>query len=391
MTVRVLVVLPGVSPDGGAERSFVAMAPGLQELGVRLHVAVLTERQGLVADLERRGVVIHDLSATRGVRARARRLVAVMKAIDPDLVHASLHEANVPAQIAARVRGVPVLVTWANTDYGAVRHAEPGAPIAKLGAVRLLDAVLGHWARTWYHAVTVGVAELNATALRIPRSRVMIGRRGRDPEAFTFCEHSAGLNDASRERPGTEAAQVVLAIGRQDKQKGYPILLRQFDQLAQHRPGVRLQIVGRSGSATPEVRRALASMEHADRVDFLGQRDDVAELLRAADVMVCSSWREGAAGAIIEAMASGTPVVSVPLAGAADMLADGHNSVVVPHESLAQGLDLVLADPGFARRIAGEARRTFEEGFTIARATERMVEIYEHVVSSAGTRADQPR
>lgn len=380
--MRVLVVLPGVSSDGGAERSFVALAPGLRKAGIKLHVAVFTTRQDLVAELERLGTVIHDLSETKGMARRVRRLAGVIRAIEPDLVHSSLHEANVPAQIAARICGVPVLVTWANTDYGAARCSEPGAPIAKLAAVRLLDAALGHWSRSWYHAVTPGVAEINSAALRIPAARVMVGRRGRDPEKYPFHEPACGPDGATGEVTGATEDQVVIAIGRQDHQKGYPVLVARFDELADRRPGVRLWIVGRSGSATPDLQRALASMRHADRVDLLGQRDDVAELLTAADVMVCSSWREGAAGSVIEAMASGTPVVSVPLAGTADMLVDGENAVVVPVERLAQGLDRVLGDPDLARRLARNARKTFDDDFTIARARSRMVEIYEMVAGS---------
>lgn len=389
--MRVLVVLPGVSPDGGAERSFVAMVPGMQRAGIRLHVAVFTERQGLVGDLERTGVVIHDLSATRALPARVAKLTAVLRAIDADLVHASLHEANVPAQIAAWLTGVPVLVTWANTDYGAARLREPGSPVVKLAAVRALDAALGHLARTRYHAVTSAVGELNAAALAIPASRVMVGRRGRDPSAFQFHPPPRSRPPIGAQGSSTDGssrdARVVLAVGRQDNQKGYPVLLEQFDRLAALDPDVRLLIVGREGSATPGIRRTLAGLRHAQRVELAGHRNDVAALLADADAFVCSSWREGAAGAIIEAMASGTPVVSVPLAGAADMLVDGHNAVVVPHDRLAEGLQCVLEDPQLAARLVKAARRTFEECFTVDQAAALMVEIYRH---AARAEDDQP-
>lgn len=390
--MRVLVVLPGVSPDGGAERSFVAMVPGLQRAGIRLHVAVFTERQGLVGDLERLGVVIHDLSATRALLARVSKLTGVIRATGADLVHASLHEANVPAQIAARLCGKPVLVTWANTDYGEARHREPGSPLLKLAAVRALDTALGHLARTRYHAVTPAVGELNAAALGVPEHRVMVGRRGRDPAAFEFHPPSDGPSPIGAQSRSAEvssrAGRVVLAVGRQDNQKGYPALLGQFDRLAAVDPDVRLRIVGREGSATSAIRHTLSGLRHRGRVELTGHRNDVAALLADADVFVCSSWREGAAGAVIEAMASGTPVVSVPLAGAADMLVDGHNAVVVPHEQLAQGLQRVLEDRELASRLAKTARATFEECFTVERAAARMAEIYRLACGGDAQRSD---
>ena len=115
--MRVLTLMPGLTPDAGAERSIVALAPLLAAAGVELHLAVLTERQGLVPELEAMGIPVHDLSASRGLVQRVRSLRALLRLIRPDLVHATLFEASQVAQIASLGSKVPVLITWANTDY----------------------------------------------------------------------------------------------------------------------------------------------------------------------------------------------------------------------------------------------------------------------------------
>jgi glycosyltransferase involved in cell wall biosynthesis len=368
--MRVLKVIPGVSPDGGTEQSLVAMSDGLRARGVKLHLALLTSRQDLVPRLERQGVIVHDLSACHSVLTRARALRRVIAAISPDVIHASLYEATVPAQLASLRSGVPVLISWANVNYGGARLQQPGTSRFRLIRVQAVEALLGRLSASRYHAVTEAVAQLNRRHLAVPSGLVSVGERGRDPQRFP----EAG--------PASTRDRVVLAVGRQDHQKGYESLLEAFDELADTDKEVRLQVAGRQGSATQRIRRVHESMRHGDRVDFLGQRDDVAELMAHAAAVVCASWREGAAGALIEAMASRTPIVSVPVAGLEGVLVPGENAVVVERRELARGLEQVLGDPDLADRLAEQGRRTFEKRFTIEAATDRMVEIYRQVALS---------
>ena len=90
-------------PDAGAERSLLALAPGLLEAGIELHLALLTKRQTLVPELEDLGVVIHDLSSARRLPRRVRALKRTVAAVSPDLVHATLFEASQVAQLATLI------------------------------------------------------------------------------------------------------------------------------------------------------------------------------------------------------------------------------------------------------------------------------------------------
>ena len=176
---------------------------------------------------------------------------------------------------------------------------------------------------------------------------------------------------------------MVLAVGRQDHQKDYPLLVRSVDRLARRRPDVELVVAGRPGAATPEIEAILAGLPTADRIHLVGQRDDVPALLRSADVVVCSSRREGAAGALVEAMASGVPVVSVPVAGLDGVLLDDGNSLVVARDELDAGIERMLAAPDLAARLAATARRDFETRFTSEVAAARMRDIYVAVAMTA--------
>ncbi len=376
--LSVLIVLPGLGAGGGAERSLLAVAPAMVERGMELHVAVLTDRQTLVPELERRWVRIHDLSTHRSVVGRARALRSLVRSIRPALIHATLFDATLPAQLAAVGSNVPLLVTWATTDYVPERRQEHGGQPWTLPAYRLIDTVLGRMSGAWYHAVTEGVAVHNARALRVPSARVLVGERGRDSV-------SGPANDEASATFLPTGAKLILAVGRQEPVKGYDLLLEAFEQIAVRFPDAYLAVAGREGRATERLMTLRSRLPHGDRITFLGQRSDVQSLLREASVLVCSSWREGAAGAVIEAMGAGTPVVSVPIAGLEGVTLDGENALVVPRESLAEGIGSVLGDRELAERLVAGGRRTFQSRFTTDVAADRMAEIYRSVAATCGT------
>lgn len=380
--MRVLIVMPGVTREGGAEQSLLAVAPSLMASGLQLHLALLTDRHALVPELERAGVVIHDLSSATSIVARARAIRQVIKAIEPGVVHATLFEASVPSELATIGTGVPALVTWAATTYTPDWFSAVSANSEwKLRLVQFADMMAGKLSAARYHAVTSGVARVNAKNLRVDRSRVLVGERGRDEALFSPDAAHVAATKAALGLP--EGARVVLAVGRQDRQKAYGSLLDAFETLAGDNPDAWLLVAGREGTDTAVLQARVAAMGHADRVRFLGQRDDVAELLSLADVVVCSSWGEGAVGALIEAMACRASIVSVPLDGLEDVLVHDVNSFIAPRERLAAGLAEVLSNPELARRIAEGGRSTFEERFTIQRSADRMREIYEAVGSGS--------
>ena len=378
--LKVLAVMPGITPDAGAERSFVDMVPHLVDDGIDLHLALLTTRATLAPDVEAAGGTVHDLSAAGRAPARALELRRLIGRIHPAVVHATLYEAALPAQLAVWHAPPRMLVTWANTSYTAAHIASLGVAPAKLRVVQLSEIVLGRLASTRFHAVTAGVARVNGAQLRVRADRVFVGERGRDPQRFEVPpERVLRLTD----QLGAPAwSRFVVAAGRQDVQKGYPTLLEQFDLLAASRPDVHLLIAGREGSATPGLLEQLPGLAHADRVHLLGQRDDVPDLMTLADVVVCTSWREGAAGALIEAMACRAPIVSVELDGLEDVLDDGHNALVVPRDALSEAIGRVLDEPDLATRLGTNGRAMFEERFTISRSALRLAEIYRAVAAT---------
>lgn len=359
-----------MSASGGAESSLAAVAPFLVDAGVEIHLAVLTEDQDLVPTVRSSGVAVHDLSG-RNAAGRTLALSRLVRRLRPDLIHATLLQAALPAQAVGPIHRVPVLVTWANT---AVDPAADPAANWKLAVVRAADTVAAGVSRSRFHAVTAGVERSKCAELHVASRRVRVAERGRDPEAFRRSDPTT--RSRIRKELGIEETQIVyLAVGRQEPQKGYVDLLRAFDQVAA-KLAARLLIAGRPGAATPAIEAAHKEIQSGASVDLLGQRDDVADLLAAADVVVCASHREGAAGALIEAMAVGAAILSVEVEGLADVLHDGVNSRVVQRSQLGEAMLQLGADPGARVALAEGGRRTFEDRFTIERSATSLLEVY---------------
>ena len=367
----VLIVIPAMSAEAGAETSLFEVMPHLLASGFHLRVAVLTHHQGLVAELERLDLPVHDLSG-RTLVGRAMALRTLIDRTDPDLVHATLFQASLPTQLASLGRRRPILVTWASTPVDP--RAEGRTPW-KVRLVELSDALMGRASRSRFHAVTPGVARSKGTALRVDPARVRVAERGRDPERFGAADPDARRRTRS-ELGLADGDVAVLAVGRHEPEKGYADLLPAFDEVAAGNAHVRLLVAGRTGTATAWIEALAAGLAAADRVTLLGHRSDVPDLLRAADVMVCASTREGAAGAVIEAMASGTPIVSVRLVGLEGIVEDGVNAIVVEREQLAAGIRRAIDDLASAADLADRATATFAERFTLSGSASALGEVY---------------
>jgi glycosyltransferase involved in cell wall biosynthesis len=155
------------------------------------------------------------------------------------------------------------------------------------------------------------------------------------------------------------------------------VLLDAFENVRHVRPDARLVIAGREGGATSALRRVARP-----HVEFLGHRDDVPELLCAADVFAFSSRWEGMPGGLIEAMALEVPIVASEIAPVREVLGDPAPARLVPPGDavrLAGAILDAIDDPSPADRAAARAR--FLQCFTIERVAAEMLRFYERALA----------
>jgi glycosyltransferase involved in cell wall biosynthesis len=374
--VRILQVIPGVRGAGGAERSLAAAAPFLSR-DVELHIATLTGRNDLGAQLEDAGATLHDLGPAGRV-VLVRRLIRLVRQIRPDLVHTTLIDADLVGRVAAFVTRTPVVTSLVATNHSfGAGESHGGHPAKRLG-VWGADAVT---ARTVvaFHALTDHVAVTMGRRLLVPRRRMTVIARGRSDDQLGRRTPTRRL--LAREALGVGSDEtLVVAAARHEHPKGLDLYIGACAELAALRPGRYVFLLGgREGRDSEHLRRL--AREHADAapIRFIGQRDDLPDIMCAADLWVVPSRREGLGSILIELMALEVPVVAAGVPAIAEVAGEPPVfRLAEPGSSHALALTMVdaLDHPDTTMSLTQRARERYLGSFQAEAVSVAMVDFY---------------
>ena len=155
---------------------------------------------------------------------------------------------------------------------------------------------------------------------------------------------------------------LALALGRLHENKAFDVLLQAVAQV----PDLALWIAG-EGPLRQELEDLTASLGIADRVRFLGWRNDVAALFASADIFVCPSRHEPLGNVVIEAWAQGVPVIAAASQGPGKLIEHNQDGFLVPVDdaaALAAGLLRLVADESLCRQLGMAGRQSYVSRFT---------------------------
>ena len=373
---------------GGAETSTLGLRPALEDRGIRVVLTTLKHEPGP------QPAATPIAAADAGRLARIRGAVRLMRQRQPDLVHTTLFEADLVGRVAARRLGLPVVTSLVSTPYDPTVRAHEPVSAWKLEAVRRLDGLLARHATTAFHAITEVVAQSAVRHLGVPRERIHVVPRGRDPEALG--QRTAARRQAARQRLGVDPdTPMLVAVGREEPQKNHALLLRAFAELQRAHPDAVLVIAGRRGRASAQIDDTAADLGLAPPVlRRLGARDDVADLLVAADVFAFPSRWEGLGGAALEAMALRAPIVAADIPAFHEVLDGGRAALLAdpddPH-AWSQALAQALAHGPEIRERVDHAEARFHGHYTLARSADGMAAFDSRVLDEYGAPARPTR
>lgn len=368
---------------GGAERSLLDAMPALVERGVTpILVALKRAEVGYEDELRATSLDFRVLTASSrfGRILELRRLV---RAERPDLVYTSLFEADLVGRLACAGLRLPVVSSLVNATYDESRLADPRITGWKLSIARRLDGITARLLTDHFHAVSEATKESAMSALGLRSDRVTVVKRGRDPDRFRPADPER--RRLARSALGLDSdTEVLITVGRHEYQKGHQVLVRAFAEVAKERPEATLLLVGRYGKTTGELRALITGLGLEERVLLLGHRRDVDQLLVAADLFVFPSLFEGLGGALIEALATGLPVVASDLPSVREVVENGENALLVPagdSPALAAAILELLSDPKRRARYGEQSRRLFEASLTLAEANQALVDLLDRVAN----------
>jgi glycosyltransferase involved in cell wall biosynthesis len=383
--MHVLFVISRLDSTGGAGRSLAGLARGLRSRGAQVQVVCFRRTTGgLEEELEDAGVSVRELGVSHMTGA-VRSLRRLLRRERPDLVHTTLYAADQAGRLAAWRTGIPVVSSVVNPVHDAALLNDPTcAPWRR----RMLWAIDGWTARhlaEHLHAVTKAVKDSAVEGFRVSSDRVTVVFRSRDPARLG--ERSLARRIEARRRFGLGDDEVILSIGRQVPQKGHEYLVEAFERVTAARPRTRLLIAGAPGASTAAVEARIARSGVGERIQLLGHREDVGDLLVAADVLAFPSLYEGLGGTLIEAMALGLPIVASDLPALREVSADGEAAWLVrPADvrALSSAMLKLLEQPAQAAALAERARARFLANFTPEQESAAMLEFYRKVLAARG-------
>lgn len=304
-----------------------------------------------IPDLVRPIKPIQDIKAFFQIRKTLREQ-------KPDLVSCHSSKAGLLGRLAARSCGIPVIFTahgWAFTD---------NVPQPKRLIYKIVEKIGGLFSS---HIITVSEYD----------RQLGLEARIAKPSKMTAVHN--GMPD--RKVPERKINDVVhiMMIARFGPQKDHTTLLKALAEMKDE--NWVLSLVG--GGDNADVVKLTDKLGLTDRVKFLGEREDIPELLETADLYCLISHWEGFPRSILEAMRSGLAVVATDVAGVKESVTHEETGYLVPHEDtekLSAALGQIVRDKDRLAQMGREGRKAFEESFTFQHMMDKNLEIYKKLV-----------
>lgn len=308
--IHVLHLIDGLT-FGGAETLLRDLAHGLETRGYRVTVGYSTPGP-FVQELEKKGLTLRRIPRLALIDpVFLYKMYILMKADPPQIVHTHLFKSDFHGRLAARLAGVPVVISTLHNNDVWARNWILGHLYG--ATARFADRLL---------AVSPEVREYHLKRTGVPEEKTVVVENGVNVAAFSGYEVEAR---AIRKEFGIGSETPLFGIiGRLKPQKDLPTFLRAAAQILDERPDSRFLIVG-EGPLRDELEAEAKRLNLIPAVIFAGMRKDIPAIMNALDVMVLSSRWEGLPVILLEAMAASRAVVSTAV--------DGVKGVVIPNET----------------------------------------------------------
>ncbi len=364
-----LVVLVDTLEFGGAERMAVDLALGLCRRGHQVGVATLRHGGPLAERLRGAGIEILNLNKKDGFSpGAASRLRGWIAERGARVVHTHNPQVHHYGVLAGRGAGASVIVS---TVHGLNN-------LQGFGKRELLYSLAAR-----FTSQVVAVCDLaRRTFIRaaaLPPGRVTVIYNGIPVERFPFIH---------RPEP---AGFTFGTVGRLDPFKDQRTLLRAFRIVLDRRPACGLRLLG-GGPLRDGLEREARRLGIAEQVEFLGAGGAVPEFLASLDAFVLSSVSEGVPLSLLEAMATGLPVITTRAGGIGEIVEDGVHGWLCPCSDAAALADAMLRAIESSNRgaMGARARARVEASFTLEKMTSNYEALFERLGRPVGSRGNRP-
>ena len=366
---------------GGSQRQIVQLAMGLKERGIECVVLYFIKPSFLVDRLHAAGIQTLRVDKRRRVDPEfVWKLRQAIRQWAPNVLHCYSFTAELWGAIATRLLPAaerPTLITSVRGTYEWYSAHQWR---------------MKHWASQRSQGIISNSregAEYAARQMGLPMSRFSIVHNGvevpeppADAVAALRKEYAAVTSATAPDgQADIPFETLLLFVGRLVEHKNLPRLLDAFARVASERPHVRLLLVG-GGPLHDALVARIRELKLDGRALLLGERSDVAALMKAADLLVAPSLREGMSNVILEAMALGLSVLATRVGGTPEVIEDGRHGVLVDPtdtQALADAMLQLIDDPVRRQAIGQAGRQKVLEQYSPPAMVSAMLKEYSRV------------
>lgn len=356
---------------GGAQKVLTYIIEHLDQNWFRPLVACLYGGDSPIGDdLRKMGIPVYDLKMNKKWRLDSLwRLYKLLHTKDITIMHSSLFHANMAARLVGTLAHTPIIITWRqNINIGSNFRDFTNKLTSSLD-----DHVV---------AVSENTRQVELRATGVPQDKVSVVHNCIDVARYELTKSL----DRNKIRAGLDISKdafLLGAVGRLHHQKGLFFLLDALLKIKNSIEQVELLFIG-EGDLKNDLEAHAESIGVSGLTKFTGPRTDIPEILRAFDIFVLPSLWEGLPLALLEAMASGLPVIATDVGGIPEVVIDRETGLLIQpsnSQAIADAVLLLYNDRNLRIRLANAGSAFVYAQFSAQTLVKDLDTVYKHLLS----------
>jgi glycosyltransferase involved in cell wall biosynthesis len=371
--LRILWLIDSLGP-GGAESLMPSLVEHLDAHGVQSRVCVLQSRLGnpIAGELVKRGIAV-DLIQVDNLHSinQILRLFRYIRRFHPDIIHTQLETSDILGSIISRVSGIPSVCTLHTLSAPSKKRTSRLRKKLHNLCLRLFcDKIIAVSDVTRQHFIKLGISS----------NKLITLYNGIDLTRFNNTGILPNVRKILLDLNEDDIVLITVAVLREPK--GIQYMIRAFSSLLDKFSNAHYVIVG-DGEYRKPLEELARTLGVADRVRFLGYKENIPELLSTSNLFVFPTLNDALPTVLLEAMATGLPIVASEIGGVPEILVHEKNGLLVPPANvscLIDACDRLLSDRKLASRLSEAGREVIIQRFNIHQQVDTLKGLYFQLV-----------
>lgn len=338
--------------NGGCENMLLRTLPLLEREGLKNIVITLKQEGALAQKFRDQNITVENVHQKHLLDiASYYRILGLLKKHQAESVITYLLHADIAGRLFLQPFTKTEIIPFLRTTYNHPRYR----------IARIFERITSPFVKK-YLANSQAVKDFYTHSLNVPKEKITVIPNGIDVEYFDSLPRDEQLRKSFGIRPEDTA---IICVANLHINKGHTYLLEAFEQVFTKNKNIHLLIVG-DGEEKENLTNQASRYSAKDNIHFLGQRNDVPKLLKSSDIFILPTLFEGMSNAIMEAMASGLPVITTDIPENKALIENGTSGILVPVKEsspITEAIEKLLDNKEYVEILGENAKEKIRDDF----------------------------